>query len=328
MEQKRLNKFISDSGFCSRREADKLIEQGRVTVNGKFPEAGTKISAKDKVRIDDELLQMREEETVFLLFNKPAGIATTTDLSVKNNIIRALNYPASLLPIGFLDRDAEGLMFLSNDTELARKITKADINFEKEYLVTVDKHLTPEFLSKVSEGGIPEPGASRKKNFVAKEGTNRFRIVLEPGTNHHIKKVVEGLGYKVVHLQRTRLGDFTQAKLPVGMWRKLNAAEVSAITGIIKSKGRNRTDNFKNEAPDIFEKSASARTRPSKLTQPGSAKVAKSRTSNITPVTSKSARPAAKGTTVRRNSSTKSSMPSGRKPTSPSGGRRNTGFKK
>jgi 23S rRNA pseudouridine2604 synthase len=189
---------------------------------------------------------------VFLLFNKPAGIATTTDLSVRNNIISALNYPASLLPIGFLDREAEGLMLLSNDTQLARKLTKADTKFEKEYIVTVDRLITPDFLTKVSEGGIPEPGATRKKNFVAREGSSRFRMVLEPGTNHHVKRVVEALGYKVVHLQRVRLGDFIPGKLHVGMWRTLTDVEIASITSIASSKIRSANIPHSGASDDFF----------------------------------------------------------------------------
>ncbi|PSR55281.1 pseudouridine synthase [Adhaeribacter arboris] len=250
MEAKRLNKFISDTGFCSRREADKLLEQGRVTVNGKVPEPGTKVTAKDKVRIDDEILHVREEETVFLLFNKPAGIATTTDLSVKNNIIQALNYPAALQPIGFLDREAEGLLFLSNETEAVRKMTKNDAKYEKEYIVTVDRLISGDFLTKVSEGGIPEPGAIRKKNFVTKLGTNRFRIVLEPNTNHHVKRIVEALGYKIVHLQRVRINNFTAGKLQVGMWRTLTETEMNEVKSVVAGKGKTKSfgtgkeDNF------------------------------------------------------------------------------------
>jgi 23S rRNA pseudouridine2604 synthase len=264
MEAKRLNKFISDTGCCSRREADTLLEQGRVTVNGKVPEAGTKVTAQDKVRIDGEILRIRHEEPVFLLFNKPSGIATTTDLSVRNNIIQALNYPASLLPIGFLDRDAEGLLLLSNDTEWVRKMTKSDNRFEKEYFVTVDKLISPDFLAKVSEGGIPDPGEERKKNFVTRLGTNRFRIVLEPGTNHHVKRVVEGLGYKIVHLQRTRLGDFTAGKLQVGMWRALTATEVTSLKSEVSQKARKNygTARLDEDFPD--ESSSTRGTRPAK----------------------------------------------------------------
>ncbi|QNF32691.1 pseudouridine synthase [Adhaeribacter swui] len=268
MEAKRLNKFISDTGFCSRREADNLLEQGRVTVNGKVPDAGTKVTAQDKVRIDGEMLRIRHEEPVFLLFNKPAGIATTTDLSVRNNIIQALNYPASLQPIGFLDRDAEGLLLLSNDTEWARKMTKADTRYEKEYIVTVDKLISPDFLNKVSEGGIPEPGEERKKNFVNRLGTNRFRIVLEPGTNHHLKRVVEGLGYKIVHLQRTRLSDLTAGKLHVGMWRTLTGTEITSLKNEISQKAR-RNFGSSRVADDFTDEDFAPRTtRPAKPKTP------------------------------------------------------------
>ena len=276
MEPKRLNKLISDSGFCSRREADKLIEQGRVTVNGKIPEAGIKVKATDKVRIDDQTLAIRHEDTVFLLFNKPAGIATTTDLAVKNNIIQALNYPATLLPIGFLDRDAEGLMLLSNDTELVRKITKADTKFEKEYVVTVNKMITPEFLSRISEAGIYDYQPDRKKNFVSKEGPNRFRIVLEPNTNHHIKKLCEDLGYKVVHLLRTKLGHFTPAKLAVGFWRVLTVAEVDELKSLITNKGsRSRaatshSEELYDDAP-VRSRTLKPRSSSSPVTRSGGA---------------------------------------------------------
>jgi len=252
MEPKRLNKLISDSGFCSRREADKLIEQGRVTVNGKIPEPGIKVTAKDKVRIDDEILAIRHEEPVFLLFNKPAGIATTTDLTVKNNIIRALHYPASILPIGFLDREAEGLMFLSNDTELVRKMTKTDTKFEKEYVVTVDKIISPDFLTKISEVSTPGFQPDKKNNFVKKEGTNRFRIMLAPHTNHYVKKLCEDLGYKVTHLQRTRLADFTSAKLGVGIWRVLTETEVENLRKIALGKAGKEKANTGKET-DFYD---------------------------------------------------------------------------
>ena len=261
MEPKRLNKYISDAGFCSRREADRLIEEGRVTVNNKIPDAGTKVGPKDKVRIDDELLHVREEETVFLLFNKPVGIATTTDQSVRNNIISALNYPASLQPIGHLDREAEGLMFLSNDTELARKMTKADTRFEKEYVVTLDKPVTGEFLTRLSEGNTAAPGTSRKKAFVAKEGSNRFRIVLEPGMNHHIKRMCEALGYKVTHLQRVRIANFTPVKLQTGHWRALTEAEVDSLKKILAGKAEKSRAASKRENDDFLGEDMPARSR-------------------------------------------------------------------
>ncbi|WP_276496361.1 pseudouridine synthase [Pontibacter litorisediminis] len=237
MEPKRLNKFISDSGFCSRREADRLIEEERVTVNGKQPEPGMKVTPKDKVRIDDQLLNVREEEAVFLLLNKPSGMSATADMGVRDNVVRAINYPASLQPIGQLDREAEGVLFLSNDGDLVRKLTKADNKYEKEYVVTVDKLISPEFIAKLIGGGETESGEKLQKTFIAKEGSTRFRIILKPNTNHNIKRMCEDLGYKVVHLERVRIETFTLTKLPTGHWRKLSPADVEALASIASRGG-------------------------------------------------------------------------------------------
>jgi len=236
MEPKRLNKFISDSGFCSRREADRLIEEERVTVNGKLPAPGVLVTAKDKVRIDDQILRVREELPVFLVFNKPSGMSAKSDPAVRDNVVRAINYPATLEPIGYLDRDSEGVMFLSNETELVRRMTKADNRFEKEFIVTVDKIITPDFIAKLIGGGENEKGEKLQKTFISKEGSTRFRIVLTPGTNHNIKMLCENLGYKVVHLQRTRIEDFSLAKLPSGHWRALTKTEVDGLRAIAMSK--------------------------------------------------------------------------------------------
>ncbi|GEO04327.1 pseudouridine synthase [Adhaeribacter aerolatus] len=308
MEPKRLNKYISDAGFCSRREADRLIEEGRVTINGKMPDAGAKVGPKDKVRVDDELLHVREEEIVFLLFNKPAGIATTTDVSVRNNIISALNYPATLLPIGHLEREAEGLMFLSNDTELARKMTKADTRFEKEYVVTVDKPITGEFLTRLSEGSAPVPGVIRKKAFVAKEVANRFRMVLEPGMNHHLKRMCEALGYKVTHLQRVRIASFTPAKLQTGLWRILTEAEVETLKKILSGKSGKSSAATKREE-DYLEEDFPARSRAPKA--PGSV----NRPARAAATNSK--RSPGAGTRGRTKSAAPGRKPEGRNTTSP-----------
>lgn len=236
MEPKRLNKFISDSGFCSRREADRLIEEERVTVNGKLPAPGMQVSAKDKVRIDDQILRVRDEAPVFLIFNKPAGMSAKSDPSVRDNVVRAINYPATLEPAGHLERDSEGLLFLTNDTELGRKITRSDNCFEKEYIVTVDKLITQEFISKLIGGGETEKGEKIQRTFIEKVGSSRFKIVLTPGTNHNIKMLCENLGYRVVHLQRTRIHNFTLAKLPTGHWRALNPAEVDEIRTVASTR--------------------------------------------------------------------------------------------
>lgn len=238
MESKRLNKFISDAGFCSRREADTLIEEGRVTVNGKLPDPGLKVTAKDKVRIDDQLLRVREEETVFLLFNKPAGMSATADMGVRDNVIRAINFPASLQPIGHLDREAEGILFLSNDAELVRKISRADNRYEKEYLVTVDKLINQEFLNKLGSSPDDKPETKTVRPFAVKETSTRFRIILKPDTNHNLKQLCQNLGYKVVHLQRVRIDNFKLTKLPVGHWRVLNVAEIQSLTSVANKGGK------------------------------------------------------------------------------------------
>jgi 23S rRNA pseudouridine2604 synthase len=270
MEPKRLNKFISDAGFCSRREADQLIAHERVTVNGKLPEAGTKVSAQDKVRIDGQILHVREEAPVFLVFNKPAGIATTTDRSVRNNIISALNYPAALQPIGFLDRESEGLLLLSNDTELARKMTKADNQYEKEYVVTVDKMLTPEFLAKISENAPLTPGGTRKKSTITKEDPHRFRIVLEPGTYHNIKRRSEDMGFKVLHLQRVRIANITPAKLSVGMWRTMTDAEVESIKSVVAGRSRRGSTAYARDEDGFYgEEFPARRNAPKSRTHAG-----------------------------------------------------------
>lgn len=261
MEPKRLNKFISDTGFCSRREADRLIEEGRVTVNNKLPDAGTKVTPKDKVRIDDQMLRVREEVPVFLAFNKPAGISTKTDDSVKNNIIRALNYPASLQPIGQLDRDGEGLIFLSNDTELVRKLVRGDNRLQKEYILKVDKVITPEFLDKISYMGPPEPGEVQRKHTVTKEGPSKFRILLEPNADHHIKSLCETLGYKVVHLQRTRIQNISLAKLANGHWRTLSQPEIDVLIETVSGKSSRKQEADQDEFAEARRRELAARTK-------------------------------------------------------------------
>lgn len=229
MEPKRLNKYISDSGFCSRREADKLIEEERVTVNGKLPRPGMQVIATDKVRIDDQILKVREEAPVFLIFNKPAGMSAKSDPSVRDNVVRAINHPATLEPIGHLERDSEGLLFLSNDNDLVSRMTRADNRYEKEYIVIVDKLISQDFISKMIGGGETEKGEKIQRTFIEKTGSSRFKIILTPGTNHNIKMLCEALGYRVTHLQRTRIQNFTLAKMPIGHWRALTPAEVDSL---------------------------------------------------------------------------------------------------
>ncbi|WP_299700876.1 S4 domain-containing protein [uncultured Pontibacter sp.] len=266
MEPKRLNKFISDSGFCSRRDADELIEQGRVTVNGKTPtDPGMKVTPKDKVRIDDEMLRVKQEQPVYLIFNKPANMSATSDMQVRDNVVRAINFPATLEPTAMLEREAEGIIFLSNDGDFVRGVKRADNKFEKEYVVSVDKTITADFLQKISGGGAPVPGEERLNNSVSKETQTRFRITLKPGTDHYLKRMCESLGYKVVHLQRVGFGEFKLAKLPSGHWRVLTPQEVNSLTSLIpggKGTSSRKTSESSYDRPQRGERAGARSERP------------------------------------------------------------------
>lgn len=309
MEPKRLNKFISDSGFCSRREADRLIEEGRVTVNGKEPDAGTKVTPKDKIRVDDQLLNVRDEAPVFMVLNKPSGMSATDDMGVRDNVVRAINHPASLQPIGKLDRDDEGVLFLSNDSDFVRKLSKSDNRLEKELIVTVNKPFSSEFISKLSEACASFVDGHPKKAVVNKESTTRFRIVLEPGMNHGVKKICEALGYKVTFLQRVRVENINLTKLQKGHWRTLNAQEIENLKHIASAKpdkaakGKTDTKDFKTRGAAGKERGPSDRGAYQKPVKTGAAeyagsgkRIGKSRPATAGTGGAKGSRGGAKGT--------------------------------
>ncbi len=180
-EEISLNKYISSSGFCSRREADKLIEQARVTVNDELALPGTKILLSDTVAVDGEPIRSAtKKKPVYLAFNKPVGVTSTTDPKDRTNIIYFLNYPKRIFPVGRLDKDSDGLIFLTNDGDIVNKILRASNNHEKEYIVTVDKAITPEFVHSMANG-VPVLGTMTKKCFVRREGNKKFRIILTQG---------------------------------------------------------------------------------------------------------------------------------------------------
>ncbi len=241
MESTRLNKFISDTGTCSRREADKLIAQGRVTVNGKIPAVGTQVTRQDKVRIDGQPLVQNTEAPIYLALNKPTGITTTTDLSQRDNIIRFVNYPERIFPIGRLDKDSEGLILLTNDGDIVNKILRAGNRHEKEYVVTVDKVITPDFISKMGSG-VSILGVNTKKCVVTQEGPTKFRIILTQGMNRQIRRMCEAFGYEVVTLQRVRIMNITLAKLPLGLWRNLTETEIQDIQHMVASSKKTEKD--------------------------------------------------------------------------------------
>ena len=234
----RINKFISEKGLCSRREADKLIERGRVTVNGIVPITGTKITSIDDVRLDGKSL-VTKVELVYIVLNKPRGITCTTERNVRGNIIDFINHPKRIFPIGRLDKDSEGLILLTNDGDIVNKILRAGNNHEKEYIVTVDKPITLEFLKFMSKGvkildTITMPCTIRKESkFV-------FRIFLTQGLNRQIRRMSEALGYKVTKLQRIRIMNVTIKDLRIGQWRNLTKKELDTINLLTEASSKTK----------------------------------------------------------------------------------------
>ncbi len=239
---KRLNKFISETGYCSRREADKLIEQGRVTVNGELPLLGEKVTPEDHIEVDGTSITSREKP-VYLAFNKPVGITCTTELQVKGNIVSFINYKKRIFPIGRLDKPSQGLIFLTNDGDIVNKILRAGNNHEKEYVVTVDKPVTQKFLDKMA-GGVPILDTVTRRCKVTQEDKFVFRIVLTQGLNRQIRRMCEALGYRVTKLKRTRIMNITLRGLPVGEWRYLTPREISEIQELVQTSSKTEEASF------------------------------------------------------------------------------------
>lgn len=230
-ELTRINKYLSEAGYCSRRAADKLILQKRITVNGQLPEMGTKVSNQDEIRVDGKLISEPEEDFVYLAFNKPIGIVCTTDTRVeKDNIIDYINYPKRIFPIGRLDKPSEGLIFLTNDGDIVNKILRAKNGHEKEYIVGVNKPLTDDFLNRM-RNGIPILDTLTKKCEVEKIDSHTFRIILTQGLNRQIRRMCEYLDYRVKSLKRIRIMNVT-LDVPVGEWRYLTAQELEVINSL------------------------------------------------------------------------------------------------
>lgn len=232
MELTRINKYLSEAGFCSRREADKLIKQGRVTINGKVPEMGTKVAPGDTVRVNGEIVSNEQEKQVYIAFNKPVGIVCTTDTGVeKDNIIDYINYPSRIFPIGRLDKASEGLIFLTDDGDIVNKILRARNNHEKEYVVTVNRPITSNFIERMG-AGIPILDTVTKKCEVERLGKFDFRIILTQGLNRQIRRMCEYLGYEVTNLKRVRIMNVS-LDIPVGEWRYLTAEELATIQEMV-----------------------------------------------------------------------------------------------
>ena len=236
-KETRINKYLSEVGYCSRRAADKLIEQGRVTINGKVPEMGTKVVPGDDVSVDGAAVSTPLEKPVYLAFNKPIGIVCTTDSRVeKDNIIDFINYPKRIFPIGRLDKPSEGLIFLTNDGDIVNKILRARNNHEKEYLVTVDKPIRADFLKKM-RNGVPILDTITRNCEVSQVSTNQFRIILTQGLNRQIRRMCEYLGYRVKKLKRIRIMN-VHLDLPVGKWRDLTAEELQQIYKLVDDSSK------------------------------------------------------------------------------------------
>ncbi len=235
-EHKRLNKFISEKGYCSRREADKLIEDGRVTINGNVPQMGTKVKPSDKVCIDGVSINETEEKLVYLAFNKPEGIECTTNIDVPDNIIDYIDYPTRIFPVGRLDKYSSGLILLTNDGEIVNKILRARNNHDKEYLVKVDRPISKEFIKQMGNG-VPILETVTRKCRVEKITSFTFKIILTQGLNRQIRRMCSFLDYEVVELKRTRILNIS-LDLPLGQYRDLEEEELSELQLLIADSSK------------------------------------------------------------------------------------------
>ena len=230
----RLNKFLSEAGYCSRRAADKLIEEGRVTVNGKHPKMGTKVSSTDEVSVDGKVVSIKKKSRVYIAFNKPVGVVCTTDTRVeKNNIIDFINYPSRIFPIGRLDKDSEGLILLTDDGDIVNKILRSSNNHEKEYIVRVDKPISQTFVKRMSEG-VPILDTMTKPCRVQKLSRYSFKIVLTQGLNRQILRMCSYLDYEVESLKRVRIMNINLMS-DVGEYRNLTKEELNTLNKALKS---------------------------------------------------------------------------------------------
>lgn len=262
----RLNKYISESGICSRRQADKFIENGSVFINGKRAKVGDQVYPGDRVMVNGNTIEPRaEEDAIFIAFNKPVGVTSTTEASTKNNIVDYVNHSERIFPIGRLDKDSQGLIFLTSNGDIVNKILRAGNNHEKEYLVTVNKPLTDEFITSMASG-VPILGVMTRKCIITKESAFVFKIILIQGMNRQIRRMCDHFGYEVTKLERTRIMNVSLKGLPLGEWRELTEQELSGIFKMIKlssstqeaSKASTRKkDEFANEKPSKRLKSGS-----------------------------------------------------------------------
>jgi len=252
----RLNKFISESGLCSRREADRFIAGGVVFINGRKANVGDQVKVGDRVRVNGiELEPKQGDDIIFIALNKPAGVTSTTDENVRNNIVQFVNHTQRIFPIGRLDKDSQGLIFLTNHGDIVNKILRAGNKHEKEYVVTVNKPLTQDVLTGMANG-VPMLGITTKKCKVVQEGVNKFRIILIQGLNRQIRRMCEHYGYDVVKLERVRIMNISLKGLPLGDWRDLTESEMKVIYSLVEQSSG--VDEKKTKPKEPAKKGKSA----------------------------------------------------------------------
>ena len=231
----RINKYLSEAGYCSRRVADRLIEEGKVTINGRVPEIGTKVQERDLIEVNGQKIEKsRKQKKIYLAFNKPVGIVCTTDKRVEtNNVIDFIKYPKRIFPIGRLDKPSEGLIFLTNDGDIVNKILRARNNHEKEYIVTVNRPINKDFIQSMSNG-VKILNTITKNCFVKQLGPKKFKVILTQGLNRQIRRMCESLGYKVQSLKRTRIMNI-KLDVPIGRYREFTKEELLELNRLLKN---------------------------------------------------------------------------------------------
>ena len=234
----RINKYLSEVGYCSRRVADRLIEDGKVTINGKVPEMGTKVKEGDQVEVEGQRIEKsKKQKNIYLAFNKPIGIVCTSDRSVnQNNIIDFIKYPSRIFPIGRLDKLSEGLIFLTNDGDIVNKILRARNNHEKEYVVSVNRPINKDFVQRMSSG-VEILDTITKNCFVKKLGPKKFQIILTQGLNRQIRRMCESLGYRVVSLKRVRIMNI-KLDVPTGKYREFTKEELLELNFLLENSSK------------------------------------------------------------------------------------------
>lgn len=244
-----LNKFISESGLCSRRKADSYIVQGKVLINGRRANLGDQVKVGDRVRVNGLDLEPRQEdEVIFIALNKPVGVTSTTEKGVRDNIIDFVNHSQRIFPIGRLDKDSQGLIFLTNDGDMVNKILRAGNKHEKEYLVTVNKPLTETVIESMANG-VKMLGVTTKKCKITQEGVNNFRIVLIQGLNRQIRRMCEHFGYEVIKLERVRIMNIRLKGIPLGEWRDLTPEELTGLKAMLEKSSSEVIKNPKAIKP-------------------------------------------------------------------------------